>query len=159
MKSQPVAVNEGLAAIASYSLVILRDMEDDDLDSSLRHPKSPGKDGLSVGTDWVVFRSAYAWHDVAVRTELWESEPSEEAVGSRGAWARSWQTSMDVTAPGTFRVWELAVGPTEEWAFWLPAAGAYAVRAYSTGADPELDENQDEVPPGTERFLIQFWRQ
>lgn len=154
--SQPVEVAEGYAPIASYSVVLLRDMEDDDADSTIRHPQSPGTEGVRAGTDWVSFRSAYDWHEIQVRAELWETEPKPELSGT---WARSWQTAMAVSAPGTFRVWELAVGPTDEWALRLPAPGTYGVRAYSTGKDAGFDEEEDEIPPGTERFLIQFWRQ
>lgn len=128
-----VAVAEGLVPV-SYSMVsILRDTADlDDPDLPSPEAEVPDDDQMLAGEDWIAFASTTSNHQAAVRIEHWASEPATLPVDSGDGWELTWDATLTMSAPGTLRAWEMTGGPAN-WFLDLPAAGPYAVRAYSGG--------------------------
>lgn len=149
-----MATCQGRASVAFRNVLILLG-RDDDIDVDLADAV-PGESGIDGGSDWVSVRSAYDSHDADFFMELWSGEPPMPTAPT-GAWEAVFEARMSVAGPGDLQVWEVSMGPSGDWSLRLPEPGTYSVRAFATGRSVEPDESE-RVPPGTELWVIQFWR-
>jgi hypothetical protein len=100
------------------------------------------------------FTSAAGDHDATVRLESWAGEPS----GPGGDWSGGETATVQLTS-GVVELWSVTMGPSRAGAFDLGGAGRYHVRVWWQGMDEAamLHVTGEPIPPGTEKYAVQFW--
>ncbi|MCK9928845.1 hypothetical protein MXD62_16945 [Frankia sp. Mgl5] len=123
-------------------------------DSSQPEPGPPEDDDLvRTALDWISIVSAVGDHVAGAQLEVWDREPQRQD---------DWEVSADfefTCTTGNVALVAVMMGPSTEELI-IGAPGAYRGRVYSRGredAEAAL-ETADEVPEGTEQYLVQWWQ-